>query len=75
MVPKLAKLPMKLLMICLCLASSSIAFSGETESQSPLVGDWADAVDRSGRVRIPLQNPRGHAWFAALRMGTPLEYP
>ena len=40
----------------------------------PTVGDWAAATNDDGYVRIPLQNPDGHAWFASLQMGTPLQY-
>ena len=38
----------------------------------PEVGDWAQATNDEGYVRIPLHNPDGHAWFASLQMGTPL---
>ena len=41
---------------------------------SPLVGDWKEAVGHDGKVRIPLQNPRGHSWFASLQMGSPKQY-
>ena len=40
----------------------------------PVVGDWAQATNDEGYVRIPLHNPDGHAWFASLQMGTPLQY-
>ena len=71
---KTNKLPMKVLIICLCLAGISLAAKDEMELYSPIVGDWPDAVNRNGHVRIPLQNPKGHAWFVALRMGTPIQY-
>ena len=41
---------------------------------SPVVGDWKEAVGHDGKVRIPLQNPRGHSWFASIQMGTPKQY-
>jgi len=59
-----------LLMVCLYLASST-SFTIDEES-SPMVGDWKDAVDAKGLIRIPLLNPNGHAWFLSLRMGTDL---
>ena len=54
-----------LIMICLCFGSS---FTKNVNT--PVVGDWADAVD-DGIVRIPLANPHGHSWVLSLRMGTP----
>ena len=35
-------------------------------STGPVVGNWQDAVASDGLVRIPLQNPKGHVWFASL---------
>ena len=41
-----------------------------------VMGNWHDAVNyNTGLIKIPLQNPRGHAWFAALQMGTPMQFP
>jgi len=40
---------------------------------SSVSGNWKEATDEEGHIRIPMQNPRGHSWFAALRMGTPLQ--
>ena len=57
-------------MICFYLGSS---FAKNLEEISPVVGDWDHAVTRDGLVRIPVQNPEGHSWFLALKMGTPLQ--
>ena len=63
-----------ILMVCLYLASSNVAFTIDSDHQStPVVGDWQDAVNANGLMRIPLRNPHGHSWFLALRMGTPLQ--
>ena len=43
----------------------SFALSYEMNSR-PIVTNWEDAVTDDGLVRIPLQNPKGHAWFASL---------
>ena len=59
------------IILTICIASTVTAF----EAESPVVGDWKSATNHDGLIRIPLQNPRGHSWFAALRMGTPLQYP
>jgi len=37
----------------------------------PVVGNWDDAVNSKGLVRIPVQNPDGHSWFIAYEVGTP----
>ena len=60
----------KMLALCFCL-EAGIAFSVDTETH-PQVGDWDFAIDNEALVRIPLQNTRGHAWYASLQMGTPL---
>lgn len=60
-----------MLMTVLCL-EVGMAVHVETEIH-PQVGDWNEAVNKEGLVRIPLQNPQGHAWFASLQMGTPLQ--
>ena len=40
----------------------------------PRVSDWREAEWFNGLIKIPLRNPKGHTWFAALQMGTPLQY-
>ena len=61
-----------LLVICVSLETIS-ALTVDTEKH-PQVGDWTAATNNDGLVKIPLQNPRGHAWFLSLQMGTPLQY-
>ena len=39
----------------------------------PKVGNWEEATNGDGLVRIPLRNPKGFNWFASLQMGTPLQ--
>ena len=38
-----------------------------------MVGDWKEAVNSDGVIRIPLQNPDGHSWTTYLAMGTPIQ--
>ena len=52
-----------------CLVRTLATF--ETPASFPIVGDWADAINEKGLVRIPLQNPQGHSWFLDLTMGSP----
>ena len=43
---------------------SIFAVTVDSENTSPLVGNWQEAVNFNGLVRIPLANPDGHSWFA-----------
>ena len=61
-----------LLLTLLLSLEVSRAVVAETEHH-PLVGDWDKAVGKDGLIRIPLYNPRGHAWFGSLQMGKPLQ--
>ena len=62
-----------LLAVFLCLSSSHAVTIDE--DFTPIVGDWKDAVNAKGLIRIPVQNPYGLAWFVSLRMGTKLQEP
>ena len=57
----------------LTLSSLCFAITFSTDVH-PIVQDWSSAVNSDGFVRIPLKNPRGHAWYASLQMGTPTQY-
>ena len=39
---------------------------------SPAKASWEEAA-KDGMVKIPLSNPDGHAWFAAMNLGTPMQ--
>ena len=56
---------LKLELLIYCLVNFSIAMIAN-ELESPRVGDWKNAVDENGLVRIPLKNPDGHSWYASL---------
>ena len=38
----------------------------------PRVSNWKEAT-KNGLIKIPLSNPDGHAWFASLSMGSPMQ--
>ena len=63
----------QILLASLFIVDISLAFDIDTQNH-PKVGDWKDAVNSDGLVRIPLSNPKGHSWFASLQMGTPLQH-
>ena len=48
-----------------------LVLSISTFAISAVLGNWADAVDSKGLIRIPLQNPEGHSWFLDMRVGDP----
>ena len=56
---------LKLELLIYCLVNFSIAMISN-ELESPRVGDWKNAIDENGLVRIPLKNPGGHSWYASL---------
>ena len=64
----------KLFKILLTYLFATSALGVEVGLEHPMLGDWNQAVNHhTGLIKIPLQNPRGHAWFAALSMGTPYQ--
>ena len=46
--------------------------TGLLMTYNPTKADWQEAA-KDGIVKIPLSNPDGHAWFASMNLGTPMQ--